>query len=263
VVFKRLKQAFGVGGPQLDTVLSNPNTRPGLGLEGVVNITGGEHPVDIKYIALGLVTKVEVETQDSEYDSTVEFSRLQVTGAFQIGPGQPMQIPFQFPVPWETPITDVFGQRMHGMTMGLRTELEVARALDKGDLDPVNVHPLPIHEAILDGFARVGFRFKGADLERGRLHGVHQTLPFYQEIEFYAAPQYKSKINEAEATFVTSPQGVEVVLEFDKKGGLFTEGRDVTGRYQVSHHDVGRVDWAAVVDGWVQEALRKRHGLFH
>ena len=30
VVFKKLLGAFGVGGPSVDTVLSNPNTRPGL-----------------------------------------------------------------------------------------------------------------------------------------------------------------------------------------------------------------------------------------
>jgi sporulation-control protein len=204
VVFRRLRQAFGVGGPQVDTVLHNPNTRPGLGLEGQVNIQGGDHEVHIDYVELAMVTKVEVETDDSEYDSTVAFARLRVTGAFPLAPGQPVSVPFQFPVPWETPITDVFGQHLHGMTMGLRTELEVARALDKGDLDAVNVHPLPIQERILEGFGRLGFRFKGADLERGHLRGVHQTLPFYQEIEFHPAPQYAGKINEVEVTFVAA-----------------------------------------------------------
>jgi sporulation-control protein len=258
-----LKQAFGVGGPELDTVLSNPNTRPGLGLQGVVNIRGGEHPVDIKYIALGLVTRVEVETDDGEYDSSVEFARQQVTGAFQLAPGQPMQVPFQFPVPWEAPITDVFGQHLHGMTMGLRTELEVARALDKGDLDPVNIHPLPVQEAILNAFGQLGFRFKGADLERGKIRGANQTLPFYQEIEFYPAQQYAQGINEVELTFVTSPHGVEVVLEFDKKGGLFREGQDAVSHFQVSHHDADRVNWPQQVDAWVREAMQRRRGFFH
>ncbi len=30
VVFKKMLGAFGVGGPSVDTVLSNPSTRPGL-----------------------------------------------------------------------------------------------------------------------------------------------------------------------------------------------------------------------------------------
>jgi sporulation-control protein len=262
VVFRRLRQAFGVGGPSVDTVLANPNTRPGLALEGQVNIQGGDHDVTIEYVELALVTKVEVEHEDGEYDSTVAFQRQRVTGSFQLAAQQPLQVPFQFAVPWETPITEVFGQHLHGMTMGLRTELEVARALDKGDLDSVNVYPLPIQERILEGFSRVGFRFKSADLERGQLRGVRQTLPFYQEIELYSAPQYSSAINEVEVTFVANPQGVEVILEFDKKGGLLSSGSDAISHFQVGHHDADSVDWAQQVDGWVRQAAQRRNLFF-
>lgn len=258
MVFRRMMQRLGVGGPEVDTVLANPNTRPGLGLQGQVNIRGGDHEVEIQYIALGLVTKVEIETDDAEYDSTVEFHRTPITGAFRLAPGQPMSVPFQFPVPWETPITDVFGQHLHGMTMGLRTELEIARAVDKGDLDAVNVHPLPIQERILDAFGQLGFRFKGADLERGHLRGVRQTLPFYQEIEFYPPGNLSGKINEAEVTFVANAQTVDVILEFDKRGGLFTEGSDAISHYTVSHHDTDRVDWAGQVNQWVHQAAQRR-----
>jgi sporulation-control protein len=262
VVFKRMMKAFGVGGPSVDTVLQNPNTRPGLALPGTVNIQGGDHAVDIDYIALSLVTKVEVEHEDGEYDSTVEFHRLKVTGAFRLEKGQPMQVPFQFPIPWETPITDLYGQRMHGMTMGLRTELEVARALDKGDLDSINVHPLPVQERILDAFARLGFRFKGADLERGHLRAVRQTLPFYQEIELYPSPQYQGKINEVEVTFVANQQTVDVILEFDKRGGLLSSGHDAHSHFTASHHDADRVDWAQQVQGWVEQAVQRRSSFF-
>jgi len=251
-------QAFGVGGPEVDTVLANPNTRPGLQLQGQVNIKGGDHAVDVEYIALGLVTKVEVETDDSEYNSTVEFHRMPVTGPFRLGPGQPMSVPFQFPVPWETPITDVYGQRLHGMTMGLRTELEIARAVDKGDLDQVNVHPLPVQERILEAFGRLGFRFKGADLERGKLRGVNQTLPFYQEIEFHPPGNLAGKINEVEVTFIANPHAVDVILEFDKRGGVFTSGSDAVSRFSAAHQDADRVDWANQLNGWVQQAAQSR-----
>ena len=59
MVFKKMMRAFGVGGPTVDTVLSNPNTRPGLTLDGQVNIVGGDHDVAIDHVALGLVTRVE------------------------------------------------------------------------------------------------------------------------------------------------------------------------------------------------------------
>jgi sporulation-control protein len=261
MVFKKMLSAFGVGGPRVDTVLTNPNTRPGLTLDGHVNLVGGDAPAAIEQVVVGLVTRVEIESGDSEFAGVMEFHRMPVSGAFQLAPKQQLSIPFQLPVPWETPITDVYGQRLYGMTMGLRTELAVARAVDKSDLDQVNVHPLPVHERILDAFAQLGFRFKGADLERGRIHGVHQTLPFYQEIEYFAAPQYAQLINEVELTFVTSPQGVDVVLECDKRGGFLSAGHDVFGRYTVAHTDADRTDWVRVVDGWLQETTSRYGGL--
>ncbi|MGK5521983.1 sporulation protein [Micromonospora sp. URMC 107] len=266
MVFKKMLSAFGVGGPSVDTVLTNPNTRPGLTLEGQVNLLGGDAPANIEQVVVGLVTRVEIEGHDTEYAGVMEFHRLPVSGPLQLAPKQQLAIPFQLPVPWETPITDVYGQRLRGMTMGLRTELAIARAVDKGDLDQVNVHPLPVHERILEAFQRLGFRFKHADLERGHIRGTQQTLPFYQEIEFFASPQYAGTINEVELTFVTSPHGVEVILECDKRGGFLTAGHDVFGHYRVSHNEADRTDWAQVVDGWLREttsrygSLRGAHG---
>ncbi|WP_326564324.1 sporulation protein [Micromonospora peucetia] len=266
MVFKKMLSAFGVGGPSVDTVLANPNTRPGLTLEGQVNLLGGDAPAKIEQVVLGLVTRVEIEGHDAEYAGVMEFHRMQVSGPLQLAPKQQLAIPFQLPVPWETPITDVYGQRLRGMTMGLRTELAIARAVDKGDLDQVNVHPLPVHERILEAFQQLGFRFKHADLERGHIRGTQQTLPFYQEIEFYASPQYASTIKEVELTFVTSPHGLEVILECDKRGGFLAPGHDAFGHYRVSHDEAGRTDWAQVVDGWLREttsrygSLRGGHG---
>jgi len=257
MVFKKMLSAFGVGGPSVDTVLTNPNTRPGLTLDGQVNLVGGDAPASIEQISIGLVTRVEIESGGGDHAGMMEFHRMPVSGRLELAPKQQLSIPFQFPVPWETPVTDVYGHRLHGMTMGLRTEVAVARAVDKSDLDQVAVHPLPIHERILEAFQALGFRFKHADLERGHIYGVQQTLPFYQEIEFFAAPQYAQAVNEVELTFVTSPQGVEVILECDKRGGFFTGGQDVIGRYAVPHSDAGRTDWVQVVDGWLRETTSR------
>jgi len=257
VVFKKMMRAFGVGGPTVDTVLANPNTRPGLALEGQVRIAGGDHDVTIEGIVLGLVTRVESE----HGDNLIEFHRLPVAGTFQLRAKENRDLPFSFPVPWETPITDVYGQRLHGMTMGLRTELAVAKAVDKGDLDQVAVHPLPAQERILDAFARLGFRFKSADLEHGAIYGAQMTLPFYQEIEFYPPQQYAGAINEVEVTFIADPQGVEVILEFDKRGGFLAAGHDAYGRFRISHAEADTTDWTAVVEKSVSEAAGRYQGL--
>ncbi|GHH43938.1 hypothetical protein GCM10017774_42470 [Lentzea cavernae] len=73
--------------------------------------------------------------------------------------GELLAIPFQLPLPWETPITAVGGQPLPRMTVGVRAELVIAGAPDKGDLDPILVGPLPSQDAVLtavDGRHDVG-----------------------------------------------------------------------------------------------------------
>jgi sporulation-control protein len=255
MVFKRLLQAMGVGGPSVETVLTNPNCRPGGVLEGQVQVIGGgEHAIDVEYVSIGLVTRVEIETGDSEYNADQEFHRQRLTGSFKLDPGARHEIAFQFDVPWQTPITEVFGQHLYGMTMGLATELEVARAVDKSDLDAVAVHPLPAQERILDALLRLGFRFSRADVEHGRVCGVDQQLPFYQEIEFFPPSVYAGGINQLELTFLPTPERLQVVLEVDRRRGLFVEGRDAFGRFDVEYAAADGVDWATELD----RILRRR-----
>jgi sporulation-control protein len=250
-------RAFGMGGPSVETELTNANCRPGGYLEGQIQVTGGDHAVDVEYVAIGLITRVEVEAGDSDQ----EFQRQRLTGSFRLDPGASYDVGFHFDVPWETPITEVYGQHLHGMTMGLTTELEVARAVDKSDLDAIAVHPLPAQEQILDALLRLGFRFSRADVERGRVFGVDQRLPFYQEIEFYPPSAYAAGINQLELTFIAAPERLQVVLEVDKRGGLFAEGHDAFGRFDVDYATVDQVDWAAQLDGWLRQSAQRR-GLF-
>lgn len=261
MVFRRMLRAFGVGGPSVDTVLTSPDCRPGGFLEGQVRVSGGDHPVDVEYLAVGLITRVEVESGDAEFDTDQEFHRQRLTGSFRLDPGARYEVGFRFDVPWETPITEVYGQHLHGMTMGLTTELEVARAVDKSDLDLVAVHPLPAQERILDALLRLGFRFGRADVERGRVYGAQQQLPFYQEIEFHPPSAYASAISQLELTFLPTAEQLQVVLEIDKHGGLFTEGQEAFGRFEVGYDEVDEVDWPARLDDWIRESAQRR-GLY-
>jgi sporulation-control protein len=150
------------------------------------------------------------------------------------------------------------GQALRGMNIGVTTELEIARAVDSGDLDPINVHPLPAQKALLDAFIQLGFRFKNADMERGHIRGTRQKLPFYQEIEFLPPSQYRG-INQVELSFVADEHTMDVVLEMDKKPGLFSEGSDTYRSFQVGLHDFQGTDWAAYLNQWLSEVGSKRN----
>ncbi|MBO2465237.1 sporulation protein [Actinomadura violacea] len=263
MVFRQLLGVFGVGGPSVETVLAGPHGRPGEYLSGEVRLQGGDRDTPIHQVVLSLVTRAEYEHGDHEGSGGLEFYRAAITGGFSLGAGQYHAVPFEMPLPWELPVTEVYGQHLHGMTMGVRTELEVAGAMDAGDLDPISVLPLPSQQRVLDAFGALGFTFKGADVEEGHIAGLHQELPFYQEIEFYAPPSYAGRIGEVELTFVADPHGLAVVLEADQRDSFLSEGDDVFGRFHVSHEQALHMAWEHELESWLHAVAGHGNGHGH
>ncbi|MER5940599.1 sporulation protein [Streptomyces sp. NPDC001928] len=258
MAFKKLLASLGAGGASVETVLTEVNVVPGGVVQGEVRIQGGSVSQNIEGLSVGLQARVEVEGQDSEYKQDIEFTKLQLGGAFELQPGAVHAVPFGLEIPWETPVTTIDGQPLRGMNIGVTTELSIARAVDSTDLDPINVHPLPAQKAILDAFIQLGFRFKNADMERGHIRGTRQKLPFYQEIEFFPPQQYRG-INQVELSFVADGNAMDVVLEMDKKPGLFSEGSDTFRSFQVGLNDFHGTDWAAYLNQWLSEVGSKRN----
>ncbi|MFD5163459.1 sporulation protein [Streptomyces hawaiiensis] len=254
MVFKKLLGALGVGGPTVDTVLDPGAVQPGSSLTGQVHLKGGSADFDIEQITLELVARVEAEHDGGETEGVAAFGRFAVGGGFRLAAGEQRSVPFSLALPWETPITELYGQAL-GIVLGVRTELAVAGAKDKGDLDPLTVGPLPVQEAVLEALGRLGFGFKTADLEYGHIRGTGQQLPFYQEMELTPAPQYAHVMRELEVTFLANPGGMEVVLEADKPGGFFSSGHDVVNRHVVSHDGAAQRDWTTVVDAWIRQMV--------
>jgi sporulation-control protein len=209
----------------------------------------------LRMVFKSLVTRVE---RGDSGQGMVEFHRVVVSGPTKLPAKQDRTIPFTIPVPWEAPVTEVGGQRLPRMELGLRTEVSIAKAVDKGDLDPVYITPLESQDAVLDAFGQLGFHFKSADLEAGRIYGIRQELPFYQEIEFLPPRRYAQGITQLEVTFVAHQDSMEVVLELDKRGGLFTEGHDSFARFTVDHATADRTNWQQELDGYLQHAARRR-----
>ncbi|MFJ9795409.1 sporulation protein [Streptomyces sp. NPDC101145] len=257
MVFKRLLGSLGVGGPSVDTVLDPGAVTPGGVLSGQVHLKGGNADFTVEHITLELVARVEAEHDGGESEGVVVFDRFTVGGDFRLAEGEQRSVPFSVNLPWETPITELYGQGL-GIALGVRTELGVAGAKDKGDLDPLAVRPLPVQEAILEALGQLGFGFKSADLELGHIRGTGQQLPFYQEIELAPSPQYAHRVNEIEVTFLAGPAGMEVVLEADKRGGFFSDGHDALTRYTVGHHGIEQINWNAEVEGWIRQLVEHR-----
>ncbi|QGV81336.1 sporulation protein [Streptomyces ficellus] len=258
--FKKLLASLGAGGASVETVLTEANVVPGGVVQGEVRIQGGSVDQRIEGLSVGLQARVEVEGGDQEYKQDVEFTKVRLGGAFEVKAQAVHVVPFGLDIPWETPVTTIAGQQLRGMDIGVTTELEIARAVDSGDLDAINVHPLPAQQAILDAFIQLGFRFKSADMERGHIRGTRQKLPFYQEIEFLPPQQYRG-LNQVELTFVADEREMDVVLEMDKKPGLFSESSDSYRAFKVGLNDFQGTDWAAYLNQWLADVGGRRNWL--
>ncbi|MFD0141961.1 MULTISPECIES: sporulation protein [unclassified Streptomyces] len=258
--FKKLLASLGAGGASVETVLTEENVVPGGVVQGEVRIQGGSVDQQIEGLSVGLQARVEVEGADQETKQDIEFVKVRLGGAFTVQAGAVHVVPFGLEIPWETPVTAIAGQQLRGMNIGVTTELEIARAVDSGDLDPINVHPLPAQQAILDAFIQLGFRFKSADMERGHIRGTRQKLPFYQEIEFFPPQQYRG-LNQVEVSFVADDREMDVVLEMDKKPGLFSESSDSFRAFKVGLADFHSTDWAAYLNQWLADVGGKRNWL--
>ncbi|WP_432573964.1 sporulation protein [Kineococcus sp. SYSU DK005] len=252
---RNLAARFGAGAASVDTVLERAVAQPGGPVGGRVVVVGGSVAQDVQEVVVALQARVEVESGDSEWREDVVFGTARVGGGFTTVPGERAELPFSLQLPWQTPVTAIGGWHLRGVHVGVVTRLVIAGSVDPGDLDALTVAPLPVQQAVVDALGSLGWRFKSADVEKGRVRG--SDLPFYQELEF-APPARVRGVNELEVTFLADPHGVDVVLEADRRGGLFTEGRDVVSRLRLSHADTDRSRVAAALEAAVRELGSRR-----
>ena len=190
-MFKRMLSAFGVGGPSVDTVLDSPHATPGQVVTGQVRIQGGSADVEIGQVVLSLVTRVEVEHGDHEYGGVSEFLRVVVQQGVRVAAGQLVVDP----VPAADPVGDP-DHRGRRRPAARHDRGRADRARDRGRAGQGRPRPGPGAPAAVAGraccnaFGQLGFSFRSADVEAGRLHGVPQELGFYQEIEFFPPAQF-------------------------------------------------------------------------
>ncbi|QLY29744.1 sporulation protein [Nocardia huaxiensis] len=246
-MFKKLLASVGVGGAEVETELHTPGVQPGGTVHGVIRLKGGGAEQDITRVAVEFVTRVELEHTEEEQSSHRGFHRTDVHGPLRLPPGALYDIPFGLYTPLEAPITFYNGRHLPGMAVSVRTIVEIAGAVDTGDSDPIGIGALPAQHVILSALEQLGLPLRSADCEWGGLRGIRQELPFYQEIEFGASYRYP-RLNQLEVTFVARPDGMDVILEGDKKGSWYSEGSDVYDVLFVDYNALSHVDWTAVLD---------------
>lgn len=268
MVFQKVLASFGSGGAQIDARILDRTCHPGRPLRGEVQLIGGEVEQAINSLSVSLMARAQ-EPVDRGQPRTedVVFGSQQLVGREMVYPGQQIRVPFEIALPWEMPISSFYGKPLAGIGVGLQTTLDIENAVaDPIDLDAAAVEPLPAQKRVLDAVSKIGFVFRDAVLHKGKINGVNQTLPIYQEIGFNPSPRFAKVFTRMAVTFLSRADHTQVVLDVNKKvrvtkAGGFAGSQDFCGSFEVKHTDPNPPNWEQQIEGWLHEVAKSR-GIF-
>ncbi|CAN7398633.1 sporulation protein [Paenibacillus sp. LjRoot153] len=231
--FKKMMAKVGIGNIEFDTQFHTEAFVPGELVEGVIIAKGGsvEQKVDKVYFQL-MTEYLKPDTSDSNrmHTETVVIANILLGESFVFEPGESIEIPFHFLLPHETPIS------IGVSPIWISTGMDVDNAVDPSDRDDIEVLAHPYTSVIFEALEELGFHLRKAENEYYPQRDYH--LPFIQNFEFvpYQNGEYRSSVEELELVFYPDENGVEVLLEFDRRtrgfSGLLSDMLDT----DESHH---------------------------
>ena len=214
-MFKSLFKKLGFGNISVDARLRGAVRQGGV-LEGDVFITGADDAATIDELYLRVACDY---TREGDEHSTNESSILVQHKLFDrlvIQPKEQKSVPFAIQMPFETPVTTLGGSRVY-----LQTAAETSAIFDPSDTDQIEVHPHPYTDQVLSAVQNIGFSLYKVDCEYAPRFGGR--FPFVQEFEFKPTGEFRGRLDELEAYVRPNQNGVEIVFQIDRRGGMFSE----------------------------------------
>ncbi|TVX88226.1 sporulation protein [Paenibacillus agilis] len=222
-LFNRILASVGIGSAKVDTLLERNRYAPGEQVSGVVKIQGGQVQQQVDAIHLKLMTQYTKESNDTKHQVNHELVRFQVSSAFTLQANEVRELPFTIVLPPHTPLT------IGRAPVWLKTELDIANAVDPSDNDLIEIAPKVEQSIIIDALNRLGFRLRKAECEYApRLGGA---VPFVQEFEFVPTTYFKGDLDELEVIFYPKEHELEILVQIDRRakglGGWLAEAMDM------------------------------------
>lgn len=208
MVFNKALASLGVGAAKVDTRLEKAKFRQGEMIRGKIFIQGGQAEQQIDEIYLYLIVQYYHEGSQSEY--VIEEKRL--TDLIPISPREIKEIPFEFQLPYDSPISS------YGSTLYLKTGLDIKMALDPSDMDGIDVEPHSIVDAVLIAAERVGFQLVSVEYDFEHYFSRH---PFVQVYKLSPSGRYKEILDGLEFVFTAHEGHVDVIMNVDRKAVCF------------------------------------------
>lgn len=214
-LFRKILSSVGVGGAEVNTLLSKSTVRIGEEIQGTVNIIGGSVEQNINRVEVELKTEYIKEVDDRKERHTATLEKLIVGRDILVNPNEKKQIPFTLRVPDHTPIS------MNQRNVWVETELEIPLAIDPEDRDYVNIKPSHTMEVVLDAMINVlGFRLREVECKAGYISGGQGS--FLQEFEFVPQSAFRGALDELEITFLPDVEGINLFIQVDRRARGFS-----------------------------------------
>ncbi|GGD24283.1 sporulation protein [Pontibacillus salipaludis] len=218
-MFKKIMASIGVGAAKVDTQLEKERFSAGEEVRGKVVMKGGNAEQQIDRINLFLMTEVVKEKDDRKVREEEIIHSFNITESFTLKEGEDKEIDFSFKLPLNTPAS--FGR----LPIWFQTGLDIPMAIDPQDRDFIHVDPAEPVQTILTALQHeLGFSLRKVEMEEARNRQI------VQEFEFLPGGRFRGDLDELEVVFFPQEDGVELVLEVDRRakglGGLLAEAFD-------------------------------------
>lgn len=250
-MFKKMFASLGIGGARVETYLTTPTVTPGSFVQGHTEVRAGDVEQTIESLDIVLNTSYVRESDDNTWTEQWILHRQPIANHMVLRPGMQQNIPFQIPVPFETPLT------IGHQPVTVYTDLNIAGGLDSTDHDALQVMPHPIMQRTLDAIQTLGFSLYASKCKHHPHYG--RSVPFMQEFEFRPHGNMAWRVEEIEIVFGLTPTDLEILLEVDRRGRGFggwlesmTETNERLMRLRVPH----TIDQQSLV-GTLQSAIQR------
>lgn len=203
--FSKTLASFGIGATKVDTRLEKATYRQGDRIAGEIFVQGGQSEQEIDEIYLYLVVQYEHEGKQEEY----VISEVRISDQFVIGPKESKVIPFDFVLPYDTPIST------NASPIYLKTGLDISMAIDPSDNDGIEVLPHHLVEKIVDATENIGYRLEKIKMD---FEHYHSRNPFVQMFHFEPTGRTASRfVDDIQMVFFPMENEVDIILQVDRK----------------------------------------------
>ncbi len=203
-MFGRVLASFGLGSAKVDTRLKKAVYRQGEMVQGDIFIQGGKTEQTIDSIYMYLILQNHSEPQLGKYI----LDKIHLTDPFTIGAHETKVIPFQFQLPFDTPVT------AGGSVIYLKTGLDIKTAIDPDDRDGFEVLPSLLVDKILKVTEEIGFQLHNIEFDYEMFHARH---PFVQKFKLMPLGEYVPLIDDIKFIFYPSPDEVDIIIQVNNR----------------------------------------------